>query len=372
MSKPEFSEVNPPLKRNEVLNQVISSIAYEELGMSHIINAEGEKMQFVLGTIPELTGGNANLEQVMDVNESVEATLDHILYNQIMTNEKMKAAMDAPAYVGATGPTGPTGPTGSATGAAGQSGVTGAEGAIGATGPTGATGIRGITGATGATGPTGAIGPTGATGATGAVGATGAIGATGVTGPTGDTGAAGATGATGADGPAGPTGANGPGGATGAEGPAGSVGAAGAAGDPGPNPTATAAFAANTTGGSVAIALGGTNIALPDAQLMSSDITAGSGNTVFTVNTAGRYRISYHINTSLAILMGARLRINSVNNAASTISLIVTLSNFSNEIEIDLGAGSTVSLQMYPALVAGVAVLLTTGAGASLMIIRLS
>lgn len=248
----------------------------------------------------------------------------------------------------------------------------GPVGAIGPTGATGATGVTGITGPTGTTGPTGAVGVTGITGATGAGGVTGPIGPTGTTGPEGPTGAVGATGATGADGPTGPTGANGPGGATGATGPAGPTGAQGTAGTLGPNPTATAGFAANTTGGSITISLGGTSLALPNAQVLSADILAGSGSTVFTVNTAGRYRISYHINTSVSLLMGTRLRINNVNNAASTISPILSLSNFSNEIEIDLGAGSTISLQMYPALVAGVAVLLTNGAGASLMIIRLS
>ena len=70
--------------------------------------------------------------------------------------------------------------------------------------------------------------------------------------------------------------------------------------------------------------------------------------------------------------MGTRLVINGVNNAASAISPVISLSNFSNEIEVNLGAGSTISLQMYPALVVGVAVLISGGAGASLMILRLS
>ena len=119
------------------------------------------------------------------------------------------------------------------------------------------------------------------------MGSVGAMGATGLTGAVGAVGPIGTTGATGATGPTGPT---------------------------GPNPTATAGFAANTAGTSLSVALGGTPIPLPSAQVLSADIAPNAGNTVFTVATAGRYRISYHVNTTAALLMGSRLVINGVNN----------------------------------------------------------
>ena len=171
------------------------------------------------------------------------------------------------------------------------------------------------------------------------------MGATGLTGAVGAVGPIGTTGATGATGPTGPT---------------------------GPNPTATAGFAANTAGTSLSVALGGTPIPLPSAQVLSADIAPNAGNTVFTVATAGRYRISYHVNTTAALLMGSRLVINGVNNTASTVAPVLSISNYENEIEIDLAANSTISLQLYPIVLAGLAVLLGNGAGASLMIIRLS
>lgn len=372
MSQPSFPVINPPLTRSEVLNQIIASTAAEELGISHIINAEGEKLQFVLGTIPGLAGGSATISDVLNANTSVQDTLDSIIQSQLMLNSKLYAALNAPAFPGVTGPTGPTGATGAATGVTGPVGAAGATGATGATGDTGPTGPQGPTGALGAPGATGSLGATGVTGAVGATGATGALGATGVTGPAGATGATGPTGPTGANGSTGPTGANGGGGPLGSTGPAGATGATGPTGAAGPNPTATAGFAANTTGASLSILLGGTNIPLPSAQLFSAGITANAGNTVFTIATAGRYRLSYHINTTLALLMGSRLVINGANNTASTIAPALTLSHFTNEIELDLGANSTVSLQLFPALLAGVAVLINNGAGASLMIIRLS
>lgn len=146
----------------------------------------------------------------------------------------------------------------------------------------------------------------------------------------------------------------------------------GPTGPNGPNPTATAGFAANTAGTSLSVALGGTPIPLPSAQVFSADITPNAGNTVFTVATAGRYRISYHVNTTVSLLMGSRLVINGVNNTASTIAPVLSVSSYENEIEVNLAANSTVSLQLYPIVLAGVAVLISGGAGASLMIVRLS
>ena len=69
--------------------------------------------------------------------------------------------------------------------------------------------------------------------------------------------------------------------------------------------------------------------------------------------------------------MGTRLVINNANNAASTIAPGVATSRFENQITVDLPANSIISLQMYPLTLAGAAVLVGGGAGASLTIIRL-
>ena len=54
-----------PVTRCQELFKLISSIAYEELGVSHILNAEGEKMQTFL------TMENLTFEQLMALNQSV-------------------------------------------------------------------------------------------------------------------------------------------------------------------------------------------------------------------------------------------------------------------------------------------------------------
>ena len=45
MSLPTFPPIEPPLSREGSINEIISSIAAEELSLSHILNAEGEKLQ---------------------------------------------------------------------------------------------------------------------------------------------------------------------------------------------------------------------------------------------------------------------------------------------------------------------------------------
>ena len=250
MSLPSFPKVDPPIERENAVNQILSSIAMEKLGLSHILNAEGEKLQYILGTLPGLSGPSATVSDVLSATESVRSMLETAVQNQLFLKAKMQGALAASPMQGPTGPTGPTGATG-------------------------------------------------------------------------------------------------------------------------PNVTATSAFAANTQGSSILVALGGSPVPLPNEQLLSPGITANAGSTVFTVAQAGTYQISYHVNTTLSLLMGTRLVINGVNNTASTIAPIVSTSRFENQIKVALPANSTVTLQMYPAVLAGTAILAGSGAGASLTIIRL-
>ncbi|ASP25908.1 MULTISPECIES: BclA C-terminal domain-containing protein [Bacillus] len=317
MSQPNLPNITPvvTLSRDDTINLLLSSIAMEELGMAHILNAEGEKIQYALGTIPGLTGPPSSLADILNLNESVRDTLDSLMKQELLLGSKLDSISNIPTLAGPTGATGPTGPTGAIgpagatgpTGSIGPTGVTGAglqgivafnpliaptyttgqvvlyngssyvanvnspagtpgasadytllaaagiTGATGATGPTGSTGATGDTGPTGITGATGGTGPTGITGATGATGPIGSTGVTGDTGPTGSTGATGGTGLTGSTGVTGDTGPTGSTGATGGTGPTGSTGATGGTGPTGSTGTSLTATSgyASNTGGGV-------------------------------------------------------------------------------------------------------------------------
>ena len=281
MSLPSFPNVDPPIQREDAVNQILSSIAMEELGLSHILNAEGEKMQYILGTLPGLSGPAATVEDVLNANESVRGLLETAVQNQIFLKGKMQGALAASPMQGPTGPTGPQGPAG----------------------------------------------PAG-----------------GPTGPAGSPGAAGATGPTGPAGPTGPT---------------------------GPNVTATNAYAASTKGAAFMVLMSGTNVALPDAQTLSPDITVNGANDTFTVAEAGRYRVSYNINSVTPLTLGARLMVDGAEIAGSNVMPQKTsLSRLANDILVDLPAGAKVSLQVYG--YAGLVTLLPNSIGASLSMVRLS
>ena len=64
MSLPQFSTLSR-MTRDEAINLFIASIAMEELGLSHILNAEGEKIQFVLGTLEGAINPGATIEEVL-------------------------------------------------------------------------------------------------------------------------------------------------------------------------------------------------------------------------------------------------------------------------------------------------------------------
>ncbi|MFE6707654.1 collagen-like protein [Bacillus thuringiensis] len=142
MSQANLPNITPDitLSRTESLDLIIASIALEELALAHILNAEAEKIQYVLGTLPGLSPA-ATISNVLAVNESVNCVLQSATQKQMYLQNKLKSVLQAPSLTGPPGPTGPTGPAG------------------GPTGPTGATGPTGIcpTCPTGPTGPTGPL-----------------------------------------------------------------------------------------------------------------------------------------------------------------------------------------------------------------------
>jgi len=93
---PKFPDV-PDLTLEDAISQIISSIAMEELALSHIINAEGEKIQYVLGTL-ERRGAiptDITLKDLLKVNESVKDMLGAVSMNQMFLLGKLSAAINA-------------------------------------------------------------------------------------------------------------------------------------------------------------------------------------------------------------------------------------------------------------------------------------
>ena len=106
MSLPTFPTADPPIGCENAVNQLLSSIAMEELGLSHILNAEGEKLQYILDSLPGLNGPPATVSDVLSANESVRSMLETAVQNQLFLKSKMQGALTVSLMQGPTGPTG--------------------------------------------------------------------------------------------------------------------------------------------------------------------------------------------------------------------------------------------------------------------------
>nr|WP_325178389.1 hypothetical protein [uncultured Oscillibacter sp.] len=98
----------------------------------------------------------------------------------------------------------------------------------------------------------------------------------------------------------------------------------------------TSAYAANTQGAAFSIIPNGMLAALPGNQLSFPDITINGTNDAFTVNEAGRYKISYAINTVTALPSGSWPLISGAPNAASAVLPNTPPSLFAGDILADL------------------------------------
>lgn len=95
MSMPAFPETGADITQEQAFNMLLASIAMEELALSHIMNAEGEKLQYVLGTLP---GGHrvcTSTQELLDVNKSITNLLDTVMQNQVMLKGKLERVLDA-------------------------------------------------------------------------------------------------------------------------------------------------------------------------------------------------------------------------------------------------------------------------------------
>lgn len=93
MSMPNIPDISPNISidREDVINLLLASIALEEIGLAHIINAEGEKIQFAVNKLNE-TKSNlpATAELILKINESVNHTLITAIKKELLLDNKLK------------------------------------------------------------------------------------------------------------------------------------------------------------------------------------------------------------------------------------------------------------------------------------------
>lgn len=155
MSQANIPDISPYISvtRYDATNLLLASIALEELGLAHILNAEGEKIQFALGTLNDSTEP-ATLDDILRVNDSVKEMLDLSMKKEFFLESKLGKVADIieqSSDNGGDGPQGPPGPPGpqGPPGPPGPQGLPGQQGPEGPPGPQGPQGEPGEPGADG-------------------------------------------------------------------------------------------------------------------------------------------------------------------------------------------------------------------------------
>lgn len=93
MSMPGFPKCNCDLTQDQALTMLLSSIALEETALSHIINAESEKIQYILSQ-HRCSSCNMGLTDILAVNNSVTGVLEAVLQNQMILKSKLERVLE--------------------------------------------------------------------------------------------------------------------------------------------------------------------------------------------------------------------------------------------------------------------------------------
>ena len=73
--------------RCQAVTDVVESIALEQTALSHILNAEGEKIQYVVAH-------NPSQEQLLEINKTVAAMLNAVTRLEMVLQSKLELFQD--------------------------------------------------------------------------------------------------------------------------------------------------------------------------------------------------------------------------------------------------------------------------------------
>lgn len=92
MSQPNIPNITPiiNISREDAINMLIASIAMEEMGLAHIINAEGEKIQYVLSS--EINRC-ASINDIKEINQGVDKIIRDATRLQMLLQEKLETVL---------------------------------------------------------------------------------------------------------------------------------------------------------------------------------------------------------------------------------------------------------------------------------------
>ena len=88
MSMPNIPDITSKIDitLEDSVNLLLTSIAKEEISLSKLMDAEKDKISFVLH---EYQNNDANIESIIDINESVNKTIKNLIKMQMLLQFKL-------------------------------------------------------------------------------------------------------------------------------------------------------------------------------------------------------------------------------------------------------------------------------------------
>jgi hypothetical protein len=88
MSMPEFPKPENVLTKEQAINSILTSIAMEEAALSHIVNAEGEKIQYAIAHT-KCNNNSESMQKLLEINKSAANLIEQVGDIQILLKSKM-------------------------------------------------------------------------------------------------------------------------------------------------------------------------------------------------------------------------------------------------------------------------------------------
>lgn len=97
MSFPYIPDIDPKIeiKQKDAAALLISSIAMEELSLSHLLNSEAEKLFYLLGEIKDSRPPKrATFGEVLKINRSINKILRDVIKKQMLLQFQLEDVVD--------------------------------------------------------------------------------------------------------------------------------------------------------------------------------------------------------------------------------------------------------------------------------------
>ncbi|MFF2448924.1 hypothetical protein ACFVSW_17725, partial [Neobacillus sp. NPDC058068] len=105
MSNPNIPNITPTISISlgQTVPLLLSSVAIEELALAHLLNAEAEKLQFIIGTLTPtrttFTPATVSLATLLSADTNVQRTLRDVIKKEMLLEFKFEHTLDLAATV---------------------------------------------------------------------------------------------------------------------------------------------------------------------------------------------------------------------------------------------------------------------------------